>query len=210
MTDKTGAQIATRFELQVDDQSTLSSSETYELLNEVYREILDDRPWEWLKKEGTGTVSSGQITAPSDFKEFVANHEDDDGNFVPVVYIGDDYRPYYVIPFSKRNDSLYRQADGFAYYDARQGVIVVVGSTAEGQSAVFDYIYDPDDITSGTSPVFPARFHDIIFYGMAANFAPIDNIPKNRSYQEENLAKYLEILSKMQYHNSKIYGGENY
>lgn len=206
----TGQEIINTFELKVDDQSTLSSGESLALANEVYRRVLDYKPWEWLKKEGTGTVSNKQVTAPSDFKFFSANYDSPMGDFIPVVFVGSDYEPYEVIPFSQRNDSRYRDNDNFVYYDARQGLITFTGDGANGKSIVYDYIYQPDDLELATSPVFPTRFHDIIFYGMAVDFPALDNTPKNRSYAEEYEFRYEQVLLDMCYENSKIYGRANY
>ncbi len=206
----TGSEIIAKFELKVDDQSTLSSAESLGLANEVYRAVLNYKPWEWTKKEGTGVVVSGEITTPADFKYFSANYENDDGDIVVAILVGSDYEPYEVIPYSRRNDSKYRNGDGIAYYDARLNKIKFPGTKANGKSVVYDYIYKPAELEEDTSPVFPENFHDIIFFGMAADFGAIDNMPKNRTYSEEYQLKYDELLEAMSYENSKLYGGSSY
>lgn len=204
----TGSEIIKNFELLVDDQSNLSSLESLDLANKIYRQVIEDRPWEWLKKNATGTVSSSAATVPSDFKYFVENYEDSDGVFKPVIFVGTDNQPYIVVPFSQRRD--YRNMDGYAYYDAVNNTINFMTSDADSKSFEFDYIYQPGDLTTANSPVFPARFHNIIPIGMAVDFAPIDNMPKNRSYQQEFQIQYEELLTNMRYENSKLYGGSSY
>ncbi|MDC1191103.1 hypothetical protein N8148_02770 [Gammaproteobacteria bacterium] len=200
--------IIEKFELNIDDQSTMSSQESLDLLNKVYHEVLDYRPWEWLKKEGTDTVASNQISAPADFKYFHENHIDADGNNMVVVFVGTDYDPYEVIPFTERRN--HRDSGHYCYYDARQDIIVFTDSSAEGKVVEFDYIYQPDDLITSTEPVFPTRFHDVIYFGMAVDFGPIDNTPKSRSYAEEFQVKFDRLLEDMSYENSKLYGRSNY
>lgn len=207
-TPLTGQTIIDRFEVKVDDNSVLSTNESLNFLNEVYRSVLDYKFWVWLMKEGTGTVSNSELTVPDDFKYFYDNYEDADGSKQQVIYIGTEYRPYFVIPFSERR--LHRDQDGWCYYDAVNNKIVFTSDKANGKVAEFDYVYDPDNLTLATSPVFPARFHDILFFGMATNFPQIDNTPKNRSYAEEYAVQYQSVLDDMSYANSKLYGRANY
>ena len=61
------SELITKFELYVDDGTELSSQEELDLANKIYYSICNYRPWEWLKKTVTGTISSGTITLPTDF-----------------------------------------------------------------------------------------------------------------------------------------------
>ena len=73
----TAEEIIARFNLQVDDSSELSSTEELALLNQCYREIQNDRSWEWLKTEETATtsISVPYIALPSDFRTLSPNME---------------------------------------------------------------------------------------------------------------------------------------
>jgi hypothetical protein len=65
-----------RFQLQIDDSSELSDSESLDLANEVYREIQNDRDWSWLQATHTGTTSTTvpYVALPTDFKKVLPNY----------------------------------------------------------------------------------------------------------------------------------------
>lgn len=204
----TGKDIIDKFELNVDDQSTMSSQETLDLANKIYRQVLNYRPWVWLVKQATGTVSSQTASVPSDFRYFYNNYNDADGDDKAVIFVGSDSQPYEVIPFSERRN--HRDNGAYCYYDAVNNTINFTDTSADGLSFEFDYVRQPDDLTTATSPVFPTRFHDIIYFGMAVDFQAIDNTPKQRSYSDDFQLKYDTLIEDMSYENSKLYGRASY
>lgn len=195
----TTQEIITRFELQVDDSSELSSAEELALAIEVYNDISNDRPWEWLKTTATGTTSIlvNYIALPVDFREMSQNLENQS-----VVFVGTDYEIYKVIPFSSRRN--YREQDGFCYIDIPNQRLVFTKQPTEAKVIEYDYIANPVDLTVTTSPIFNAKFHNIISYGMAGKFNPIEQTEKDKSYQNENQIEYYKLLTDMRFEDSNL------
>jgi len=202
--------VITQFELQVSDITELSTSEEFVVLNRVYNKICNFRPWEFLKTSASGSILSDvdgyYITAPDDFAYFANNHnntEDYISTETPkVIFIGSNYEPYTIVNWSDRRQ--YRNKAGYAYYDIVNSQIRLTGSTISGSTYEFDYIKTPTTLISGLTPIFPARFHDILVYGMAVDDAIIQLSPKATSYAQENQAKYQSILDDMSYWNANL------
>jgi len=199
------SKIIEKFELYVDDGTELSSNEELDLANKVYQAVCSYRPWEFLKKTATGTISSGEITLPSDFAYISANNQSTDSDVSSetvtapkVVYVGTDLTPYRFVNFSDRRQ--YRNQN-VVYIDPTDSKIKFV-VTPTDTTYEFDYIKVPADLTLATSPIFPSRFHDIIAYGMASDDFAIQLFDKARSYANENQAKYNSILKDMSYANA--------
>lgn len=204
----TGSELITRFELQVDDSTELSSSESLSILNRVYHKVLTDRPWEFLKKAHTGTTVSGQdyIALPSDFQYLSvnSNYTNTSGNEarLPVVFVGPNYDEYKVVSWSDRRQ--YRDEDNVCYIDIVNSRLYFAKTPTSAKSVEFDYIYMPDDLTTATSPVFPARFHEILVYGMAVDDSVIQQSDKAKSYAGENNQKFMGIMDDMAYWNANL------
>jgi len=193
------------FELYVDDTSELSSSEELDLANRVYRKICDSKPWEFLKKEATGSVSGLQITLPTDFEYLVENYNYTDSQYSTqinskplVVFI--DNNPYQVINWSDRRQ--YKDNSGVCYVDIVNGKLVFPITKSGTYS--FDYKSSPAILTLDTSPVFPARYHEMIAYGMAVDDMTIQLFPKAQSYSIENQIKYNSLLADMALWNANL------
>ncbi len=217
----TGLDIITEFELQVNDITELSSTEELAIANRIYRRVCNERPWEFLKKPGTGVLSydatAGMyyITMPTDFAYFIENSNSTDnasayeGVSNPKnVYIGSNYDRYEIVNFSDRLK--YRTRGGFAYMDWANGKIWFPGPTpntalSTSTTYSFDYISTPVALATNTSPVFPAQFHEIIVYGMASENDILQLSDKARSYQKENETRYQQYLLDMAYWNSLQY-----
>jgi len=195
----TGQDIIDDFNLQVDDASELSSDEELSLLNKIYKEVANDRPWEWLKTTATGTtsVSVPYVALPADFKEMSLNKDN-----VSIVFVGTEYREYRLIPFSSRRD--HRDQDGFCYIDVPNQRLYFTLQPTAAESIEYDYIKRPADLTTGTSPLFNSTYHPILFYGMAARFPSIEQADKGESYSKENRAEYLRYLTDMQVEDANI------
>lgn len=112
-----------------------------------------------------------------------------------VVFVGTNYTPYIVIPFSQRRN--YRNASNVCYIDFSTNRLYFTLQPTSAESVEYDYIKVATDITTSTSPIFPAQFHDIIAYGMAAKFDPIQLTNQVESYQRINTALYNQKLSQM-------------
>ena len=200
------AQIIAKFNLYIDDGSELSSAEELALANKIYRQVLDEKDWEFIKKEYAGTTSASvpYIALPSDFKNIVVNYDDEDGEPSQVVFVGQNHDVYKIIPFSQRRN--YRDNSGFCYIDKRQGRLYFTEQPAGAYDVEFDYVYNPDDLTLATSPVWDSIHHDIIHHAMVIDFYSIEQTEKTRSYYQENLIAYGKVLQRMTNVNMKNSG----
>lgn len=199
----TGAEIIAKFNVYVDDDSQLSSSEELALLNDIIQNVVNHRTWNWLKKEHTDTMSTSvpYIALPSDFGYMLSNDELDGEDRV-VVYVGADSEPYIVVSFSDRRN--YRDKDGFAYIDRVNSRLVFTKQPSEAKSVEFDYFYIPDDLSATSeTPVIPSRFHKILVHGMAMDHNIIEQSEKARSYRAENEVEYARIMARMEYADSQ-------
>ena len=205
-----GEEIIKLFELYVDDTTELSSSEELALLNRVYKMICSQKPWEFLRKEASGTQSTSvpYVALPSDFKYLAINHqftdmsEGQENSVSRVVFIGSAYSPYKIVNYSDRRQ--YRDQDGYAYIDIINSRLVFTKQPTTANSYEFDYIAVPEDITISTSPVFPADYHSMISYGMATDGFIIQLFDKAKSYERENKAKYDSYFADLAYYNAEL------
>lgn len=191
--------IIARYNLQVDDASELSSDEELALANEIYVDVCNDRPWEWLKTTYAGVTSTTlpYITLPTDFKEFSLNKDRKS-----VVFVGTDFQEYKVIPFSSRRD--YRNMIGFCYVDS--GKLYFTSQPSSVLDIEFDYIKRPTDLTLATEPIVTTdQFGKMIAYGMAAKFTNIEQPDKSKgSYQSNNKSEFDKMLTDLQLEDASI------
>jgi len=201
----TGQEIISKFETYVDDTTELSSTDELSLLNKIYFKICDDRPWEFLKTEVTGSVSGTEITLPSNFSYLVENfgftnnsaYSDETSK---PVYVFVNSNHYKVINWSDRRR--YENTTGVCYLDIVNSKIVFPVSVSGTYS--FDYIKVPTAITLSTSPIFPARYHDAIYHGMAVDDMIIQLFDRAKSYAVENEIKYRDYLADMALWNANL------
>lgn len=208
--------IILRFNLQVDDSTELSDKESLVLLNQVYREVQNDRAWEWLKTSHSGTTSTSvpYISLPSDFKMLSPNFSGESrwewwlsywanqGN-QSVVYVWSDYEIYRVIPYSNRRE--YREQSNFCYIDVPNQRLYFTKQPTTAESVEFDYIKRASDLTTATEPLFNDAYHEVLAYGMASKFDPIQLTAKDSTnYMADNTRQYLSILQQMQMEDAYI------
>lgn len=189
----TTSEILIKFETQCDDNTELSDQEELDLANDVYTEIQDDRPWEWLKKTATGTTSTTvpYIALPTDFKSVMPNFDNES-----VVFVGNDFSPYKVIPFSSRRD--YRDMNGFVYIDIPNSRLYFTLQPTSALPIEYDYIsVAPLLDTTSSNPLMPARFHKMIAFGMAASTPIMEQADKAKSYVNENALRFNDLLKDM-------------
>ncbi len=209
--------IINKFELYTGDTTELSSQDELDLANKVYRKIQNDRPWQWLKKTATGTITVANgiatITPPSDFSYFAENFQatniaqEPHGNESPkVIWVATTsglYDHYHIVNFS--DGRMYLNEQGFCWYDMANNVIQFAALPTETDlSYEFDYIYVPVDLTLTTGPVFPAQFWDIIFHGMCTDDLMIQLFDRTHSYEQEHLQAYMNLLNQMQFQNAEL------
>lgn len=205
----TATEITAYFETFVDDLTELSTENELTLLNKWYQIICDDRPWEFLKKEATGTMASTtSIPVPSDFGYFLENRlmtdnsDNFDNNAKPVGILINGTKWLQIINWSDRRQ--YTNRDGFAYYDAQSGTITTTYPQPSGATYSFDYKKIPDDLTANQSPLFPSRFHKMLGHAMASDDMIIQLFDKSRSYRNEHLGQYGSYLAQMAQWNADL------
>lgn len=191
------SEIISIFELYLDDTTELSSAEELSLANRIYKKICRARPWEFLKKEASGSIVNGVITLPTDFAFLVDNGNLDTG--YKVIYVGTNKDPYKIVNYSERNQHIGQS--NVAYVDL--GASQIITMLPVNSTYTFDYIKIPADLTLATSPVFPIA-HEIIAWGMAVDGYIIQQFPKANSYLGENQAKYNSDLADLAYYNSQL------
>lgn len=118
-----------------------------------------------------------------------------------VIFIGTTYQPYFLVNFSDRRQ--YLNQVGYAYYDVVNNKIRFTG-TPVSITYEFDYIHNPDDLTTATSPIFPTRFHEIIVYGMAVEDQILQLSDKAKSYAPENQMKYNSYFADLALWNANL------
>lgn len=204
----TGTELIQQFELYVDDTTELSSSEELTLLNKIYHQILDSRPWEFLKKEWSGTTTAlNYVALPTDFRHFceTQNYTDNStqtelGKSSKVVYVNNN--PYQVINWSDRRQ--YANSNSYCYLDIVNSRLYFTNTPGTGLSISADYIYKPADLALTDSPIFPDSYHPMIYHGMAVDDMIIQLFDKARSYAQENKAIYDGYMRALTYHNANL------
>lgn len=201
-----GQEIIQKFELYTDDSTELSSAEELALANSKLRVIYQEQPWEFLRKNATGSIASdGTITLPTDFDHPMVNYTDDPTSDLPdqaVVLVGAGKTPYRFIPMGSRKSYIGNEA--VCWVNLVSGKIEFP-SGAGGQTYDFDYKYKPTDITTSTSPVLPSDFHEMVVSLMLIDDDIIQKVEKARANITENNSKYLKFLSNLKSWNSKFW-----
>ncbi|MBS1516603.1 MAG: hypothetical protein JSS91_00790 [Bacteroidetes bacterium] len=200
------SEIISSFELYVDDTTELSSVEELALANKIYYKICSDRDWEFLKTEWlTTTTGANYIALPSDFDHFTENNsytennESVEDNKSPKVILVNGQK-YYLINWSDRRQ--YANRNNYCYVDVANSRLYFTVTPATGLSISADYIKVPTALTTNTSPVFPARFHSMIYHGMAVDDMIIQIFDKARSYAEQNQRMFESYKADMALWNS--------
>lgn len=206
----TTQEIIDDFNVLVDDTTELSEGESLRLAQKVYNQIISNRTWEFLKKQFTGaTDGTDSITLPEDFGYLLDNENYTDNTIATdrpsrpcVVFVGSNYQPYRIVNWSDRIQ--YRSQSNICWVDITENKLKFSLAPSTGQQVIFDYAYVPDALTLETSPVFPARFHDMIAFGMASDDMAIQIFDKAKSYAKEHQAQYAMYLADMAYYNSNL------
>lgn len=205
------SEIITKFETYVDDTTELSSTQELALLQKIYNRVWNDRPWEFAKKSATGTLSTTlpYVALPSDFANLVENNQATennvsvDNNAAPIViYIGSSYAPYQVVNWSDRRR--YLNQGGYAYIDIVNSRLCFTLQPTTADSYEFDYKAMADTLIASSTPAFPARFHDMLYHGMAVDDDIILRYPKAQSYAAENNAMFKSYMADMAHWNASL------
>jgi hypothetical protein len=191
--------IITSFETYVDDATELSSAQELALLQKVYNKVWMDRPWEFAKAQASGTLSTSvpYVTLPANFASLIENNQTTDNT------VSGDNNAVQVINWSDRRQYLNQR--GYAYLDIVNGRLYFTAQPTTDDSYEFDYLANADTLTTSSTPAFPARFHDMLYHGMAVDDDIILRFPKAQSYAAENTAKYDSYLADMRLWNANLF-----
>lgn len=177
----TGQEIIDRFETFVED--SLDQDAALLLMNNAKNDIESEREWEMLKKlDSSSSATSSAITLPTDFNRPI------DG----TIYVGT--QPYVQIPFEQQR--LQSQAALRWYLDLRNNCYYLLGPSLSG-TVYFPYIYQTNDLTISTSPVWPSRFHPLLAFKMAELFYSIDQGERGRSWDDKWAIQYRILKNSM-------------
>jgi hypothetical protein len=188
----TGAELK-EFTENVLDGITIDDDFYYQLLNIAKTKLEEKRLWQYLKKSynpGAASSSAVDLGALGDFAEDYK------------VMIGNDYE-YLPVPFEEKY--AYARSSGRYYIDWANEELYLLGSTIpSGQLYIFYKRFTPS-ISSGTSPVFPARFHHLLGFYVAAYYqAGIDSDDIFARMSPENRLAALELQRAMEQWDSSI------
>ena len=190
----TGSNIKSFFELVVHD--SLDSVETYQLMNMARVNIEDDRAWEYRKclDETIAHLSSDTYLTshnlPSDFDSIL------------MVYDGTITTPLVEVPFADRNK--YQNSANRFFIDYSTNKIYFTGSVSSDQTVHLWYIKNSADISSGTSPVFPVKYHPLIAFKMAEMYYPVDAGERGRTWDDRWGMFYKKLMDQMIDWDSRI------
>lgn len=195
----------------MDDTTNLSSTEESDLFDKWYSLVCNDRPWEFLKAAGSGTLSTTvpYVALPSSFSYLTANANStstDTEASNPVVYVSKDggvtYSPYTVVSWSDRRS--YRNQDGYCYIDIANLRLYFTLQPTGAWLYEFDYKANPTALALGDSLAIPSSYQDIIYHGMCSDDFVIQQSDKAKSYKAENEEKYGLFLSQMALWNANL------
>lgn len=206
-------QIIEKFKQYVDDTTELSTQAELDLLNAIYQEIANERPWEILKKESSGTISDPlSIPIPSDFSHLLENQNYTDNSYstqmnakpvAVIVTTSGGNTPIQIVNWSDRKQ--YQNTTGYAYLDINSGVIRFTGiGQPVGSAYSFDYKGKPVALTLSDSPIFPAEFHMLFAYRMAIEDMIIQLFDKSRSNAQDNAVRALTLKRQMDLWNANL------
>lgn len=150
----TGAEIKQFAENVLDNNVEWDVDFFYQLLNIAKNKLEQKRLWQYLKKlNSSNTASSSAITLPADFSEEYK------------ILVGTDTE-YFPVPFEEQH--IHRNSSNRFYLDIANSNLYLLGASIPSKTVYIYYKRFTDDITSSTSPAFPARFHFLLGFYVAS------------------------------------------
>jgi hypothetical protein len=196
----TGQQIIDDFDKLTDEMSELSAAQKLALAENKYRDVLNDRDWEFLRKVASVTIASSEVdlSGLSDsFRNFAENDKEKTGHRFGF-WIGTSFYP--VVNMQDR-----RTHDAMSYFDLANTKIVLPSglSSLNGSTASVDYFYKPAALAVGTSPIFNSDYHKVISYLMAGEHYLIDQTEAGRNQKQVYDSLAQDVLEDMQYEDDQ-------
>lgn len=173
------------------DGITIDDDFYYQLLNIAKTKLEEQRLWQYLKKvDSSNTASSALVTLPTDFAEEYR------------VTVGTNFE---YLPVSFEDQNVEARSSGAYYIDWANLQLKLLGSNIPSQTLYIFYKRFTPAIEAGTSPVFPARFHAILAYYVAAYYqGAIDSDDIFARMAPENRLAALELERAMKQWDSSI------
>lgn len=187
----TGTQIKQMAE-NILDGDTIDEVFFYNVLNSAKDQIEDSRPWMFLRKLDTGTtaVAGSALSLPTDWR------------MTWKLYVGQDQQ-YIQVPFDQLH--LYRNETHRFVVDVASGTYTILGTVGGSNTVYHYYLKTTDDVTSDTSPVWPARFHPILAYYVAGYVQMgVDSDDLFARMAPENKVQAQSLLSSMERWDSNL------
>lgn len=187
---------------------SIDSALFYSLLATVQAKIEVKRDWMILRKQdasesaGPSDSFTTSKTIPSDF--FFWQSED------AIVLVdptnSSTWIPFLEVSFPKR--FLYQTQSYRFFCDYANSKFYLGGIVDRTYTIYKNYVYQPDKITSTTSWVFPAKFHEMLAFGVAALYKlGVDFDDINKLSGEDNGKVFLEGLKTMELWDARLAQG---
>lgn len=187
----TGKEILDQFYTLIDDAS-MDSVLAYQLMNLAKDEIESSREWEFLKKlDATKTASTtSAITTskalPTDFNRTIRL----------CIYDGtQEGEDFLLVPFETGQQ--FKDVSGRWFIDLANSTFYLTANEGSAYTIRLYYIYQTDDITATTSPVFPTRFHPLLSLKMAMMYYATDGGEKSLAWDDRWTVFYNELFNQM-------------
>ena len=188
---------------------TIDETLFYSLLSVVQTKIETKREWNILKKQDvseTALTSDTFMTQKSIPADFLFWQSED-----PIVLVDNsnstNFVNYKEIPFAKR--FLYQYQVYRFFCDYVNNKLYLAGNVDRTYTIYKNYIYQAPTVTSGTEWVFPAKFHTILAYGVAAlHKVGIDFDDINKVSGDSNAETFKQILKLMDVWDSRLTVGQ--
>lgn len=181
----TGAEIKTMAE-NILDGDTIDDVFFYQLLNAAKNQVEDMRPWMFLRKLDSSVSASANtpITLPTDWRR------------TWKLFVGTDHQ-YIQVPFDQLH--VYRNESNRFVVDVASGTYYLLGTIGTTSTVYHYYLKTTDDVESGTSPVWPSRFHPILgFYVAGYVQMGVDSDDIFARMAPENKAQAQILLNSME------------
>lgn len=163
----TGTELIEFFEAIVED--SLDTDLALSLINNAKTKVEEERDWEFLKKlQPAQAASASAKTLPADYASTIS------------MYV--DRQQYHQIPFEQQK--MFEQSNHRWYLDLANNSFYLLGNILTG--TIYHYYKRfTDDITEGTSPVWPVRFHKLLAFEAAELFFAVDQGDRPRSWDDK-------------------------
>ena len=194
----TPSEIKAQYEFFVDDEE-VSEDTIYVLMNTALNNMYALRPWDFLKTNDdtdSTVIGTSSYDLPSDFL------------FPLPVYIGTQQ----VEPIDRAKRMLYKEAFSRYYIDWKNGKYVLTYSPTTSDTIYFDYIYQPDQITTAYKdtdfetlvPGFKKAFHILLAYEMAKIYYYQDAGSKADSWANEWEVERIKLFNSMEDYDAQL------